>query len=94
MPVSEAVMLIDTGVVYPVVWFGGDKLFMFDTSRVPFGEIIYTEFDRCTYIGLCSYAARYGSETTIAKLLGDTHVKNQIDLRCVMLPKFPASCFS
>jgi hypothetical protein len=87
--VSLIVNAINADSIVPFGDFGGPNVYYFQTMNNGLGNIIYTEFDRVTTLGLASYMVRFGAATTIRQIILEPFPRSQIDLQHVVLPAIP-----
>jgi hypothetical protein len=66
--VQETVNAIDQG-LRPVVDDGRGDIYVLNTSRKQFGNLVFTQFDRNTLFPIASFTVRYGTQHVINEVL-------------------------
>jgi len=89
--VQAVINAINMCQVIPFGDYGGPVVYYFQTSQNGLGNLIYTIFDKCTTLGLASFAVRFGAASTIRQVIFEEYPRAQIDLQFLILPCIPSN---
>lgn len=84
--IQHLVMAMLDNAIIPYGDYGGDIVYYFSLIENGLGNIIYTEFDKATTIGLRSFMVRYGAATTVRQAIFNPSPKAEVPLKYIILP--------